>query len=136
MNLNVHLSLQSAFSKPDPIGPRALNPQPLPPKAFDATAKDLLGPRALNPQPLPPKARALAIKDPIGPRALDSQPLPSRIYAHGISDAFSKVALNPQPLPPKEADGPHIGPPLPDPPFSLAKLFSQVFAKMKGAFAM
>jgi len=39
---------------------------------------DLLGPRALNPQPLPPKAVAFEKPDPIGPRALNPQPLPAR----------------------------------------------------------
>lgn len=38
---------------PDVLGPRALNPQPLPPR------DDILGPRALNPQPLPPRLGAL-----------------------------------------------------------------------------
>lgn len=64
--------------KSDLLGPRALNPQPLPPRSFATTIKDLIGPRALNPQPLPPKAVAFEKPDLIGPRALNPQPLPPR----------------------------------------------------------
>lgn len=55
---------------------RALNPQPLPPKAASFEKPDPIGPRALNPQPLPPRAIPFEKPDPIGPRALNPQPLP------------------------------------------------------------
>jgi hypothetical protein len=75
---------------PDPIGPVfggagrldrvALNPQPLPPKAFERVG--------LNPQPLPPR-----IVDRVG---LNPQPLPPRDF----SAIGAAVGFDPQPEPP------------------------------------
>lgn len=70
--ISQYLTYFAARWKPvDPLTPRGLNPQPLPPReaALGFAVFDPLGPRALNPQPLPPKALGLSFGDSIGPAA-------------------------------------------------------------------
>ncbi len=158
--MNLKTLAQSAFAKKDLLGPRALNPQPLPPKALVGIVKDPIGPRAINPQPLPPKEAASkwqsfgtlfsgpligtsigktigGAKNPLDAVALNPQPLPPKTYAMEYMGHFDDVALNPQPLPPKEAAIPLGGPPHPDPePFSLAKSLAAMFTKFKAVFAI
>ena len=67
---------ESASGLGSDFAARALNPQPLPPKATGG-ASSLLDEIALNPQPLPPKSASF------------------------IASLFDRVALNPQPLPPR-----------------------------------
>jgi hypothetical protein len=85
-----HSSLATALIRRDLLGPRALNPQPLPPKATAFKKPDPIGPRALNPQPLPPRERFVARE--LSSYSLHSASVRENVAAARIESPFARLA--------------------------------------------